>query len=177
MREKNPMTILNDLVDSGIVVFINDNKYECKCGSVFHRYSVNNHVKSKRHKAMLADTSDRALISEGGISEECKICYTEKTEFFTCGTCKNIHCRSCNESMVKVGIYRCPFCRTYFENHTARKANPNNVLMNDVLRTHDAMGSLFRLAMDTGGVTSGVRRNITTMIDFLTDQIMPDVLP
>ncbi len=44
--------------------------------------------------------------------DECVICMTDKSHFFTCIVCSNKHCWTCHEKLISP---TCPFCRKHFD--------------------------------------------------------------
>lgn len=79
--------------------------YKCICGSVLKENSVHSHMKTKKH---LKKIHNEQYITPSE-PYECGICYLDKSNFYRCQICKNIHCLDCHSNMVK-----CPFCRKEF---------------------------------------------------------------
>lgn len=95
------MSTLSILIESGVLTLTDTGSYRCKCGSNVKNTSIHSHLKSKKHKKY-----EESQV----IETECTICYTHKTQFYTCHSCRNNHCMDCHTH-----IQKCPFCRSVFE--------------------------------------------------------------
>jgi hypothetical protein len=80
-------------------LILNQNN-ECPCGSVVKKTNLKRHLISKKHKKFEEKEVEQ--------KDECGICFTDQSEFFTCSICKNKHCLSCHEQLINPF---CPYCR------------------------------------------------------------------
>jgi len=96
-------TLVATLITEGTLSEVEHHVYKCECSSsrTLKRTSLRRHLKSKRHLAHTA-VPERM---------ECGICYDDKSNFWTCSTCKNNHCSDCHKN---IRNRKCPFCRSPF---------------------------------------------------------------
>ena len=88
--------MISNLIETGIIrdVSGDGSRFECKCGSVINRASVRSHIRTQKHLA----------VDEK--KEECDICVSQMSGFYSCEQCCKRHCNECHSK-----IYRCPYCR------------------------------------------------------------------
>ena len=99
----------NLILNQNIIQNIVDNStHKCPCGSVIKKRSLKRHLTSKKHKQF----EEKEREQEKEQTDECGICITNQSEFFTCSRCKNKHCLSCHEQLRNP---TCPYCRQEFE--------------------------------------------------------------
>lgn len=103
------MSRIETLISNGTIRQIDPNTYECGCGKVIRKNSINGHLKTRVHMEYMSRTCEV-------VAEECGICYIEKKHFFSCPTCKNKHCSECHPHMNK-----CPFCRSMFPGRSSAR--------------------------------------------------------
>ena len=127
---------IQHLLTSEVIVLNENGSYSCKCGSTLMKNSIYNHLKTKKHLLICKEKKKEDERKEDEKKEEkkkeekkkeekkkeCSICYEDKMEFFTCSTCKNIHCMDCNKSIISRNG-KCPFCRSRFNFPPSRNQN------------------------------------------------------
>lgn len=126
---------------------IENNKYECECGSVVSRNWRAGHLQTNKHlkyvaekEAVVVRTTEQCVcgsilfkinkahlkskkhlhfIENAAAAKDCAICYEKRLDFFQCDTCHQEHCLECNGR-----IEKCPFCRASFVDTPPLFASP-----------------------------------------------------
>jgi hypothetical protein len=106
MSSSSPLTLsIRFLLDTHFFKPLEDQRYQCPCGSVLKRSSLSNHLKhSKHHQTFMVG-------SKG--CPECPICYESVPleDHWFCNICRNHHCWTCHKTIRTTSV-KCPFCRS-----------------------------------------------------------------